>query len=586
MMNVCPHCGADNRPEARFCKQCSYTLPQPATASAAEHTCAHCGAAIRPGARFCKQCGHALPRCGHALLQSKKPNTGADTADRPICPRCGAHIRPEARFCSTCRHRLSPPHPTPDDSTPILQGQRSAGGQFIGARCGTGNLLPLTILIDRYLIMEKIAQGGMGAIYKAQDQRLQGKIVAVKEMSESAVAANDRERILGSFRREAELLARLEHPSLARVSDYFQQEERHYMVMEFIEGETLERTLKRQAEAFPEDQVLAWADQLCDVLSYLHRQDPKIIYRDMKPANVMVSNDSDYVKLIDFGIARFFKPGKRKDTVEFGTYGYAPPEQYGKSQTDERADVYALGATLHHLLTLRAPATKPFHFPPVRQLNPNVSRRVEAAIMKAVNSNKGKRHQSIDEMWEALLGEPPAQHRRSARKRTQSTITPGTLRTAPQALDFSKVVVGSKVADRCVVISLPAGERATLGADASWLRVHPRQISKNGHRVTVTLDTSRLRLGRLQLRGGWLRRWVGWHTRLLVPTEREMQAHIEIESKRGHNQRVPISVTVAPKPWRVLVGWTMAIVITVLEIAAVAGALVIVTVMGTTLFVE
>jgi len=629
-MNVCPHCGANNRPEARFCKQCSYALPQCSyalpqcshallergqalpqreTASTDEHTCAHCGAALRPGARFCKQCGTALhefdkpittaadsaaraacPHCGAPVRSTARfcPSCqGRLTAtSNAECPHCGAAIRPGARFCSTCSHRLSPIHQTPD--APVRQGRRPPG-----VRCGTGNLLPLTVLIDRYLIMEKIAQGGMGAIYKAQDKRLQGKVVAVKEVSESLVADSDRERILGSFRREAELLARLEHPSLVRVSDYFQQEERHYMVMEFIEGETLEKTLKGQSEAFTEDRVLAWADQLCDVLSYLHNQEPKIIYRDVKPANIMVPDDGDYVKLIDFGIARFFKPGKRRDTMEFGTYGYAPPEQYGKSQTDERADVYALGATLHHLLTLRPPAAKPFHFPPVRQLNPGVSPRVEAAIMKAVDSNKGKRHQSVEEMWEALLGKPPAQYRRRVPKRAGPAMAPGTLRTAPQALDFSKVVIGGKAADRCVVVSLPAGEQATLGADASWLRVHPRRIRENaaslpsdsGCKITVTLDTSRLRPGRLQLRGGWLRRWVGWHTRLLVPTEREVHAHLEIESKSGHKQRVPISATVAPQPWQVLVGWMIAIGVTVLEIAVVTGALVILTTKATP-FVE
>jgi len=578
-VNICPQCGTDNRPEARFCKQCAFALPQCAFAlpqcafalpqcarvedirpalpqhqsalpSAAALTCPHCGATLRPGARFCKQCG--------------KPVTATDAAaTHSTCPHCGAPTRPGARFCRTCSRPLSTAPPPPGARPPTQQ-----PGRF-----GTGNLLPLTILINRYVILEKIAQGGMGAVYKAQDRRLQGKVVAVKEMSESVIALTERKRILGSFQREAELLARLEHPNLVRVTDCFQEEERHYMVMEFIEGRTLEKMLAGRTDMFSEEQVLVWASQLCDVLSYLHSQEPKIIYRDVKPANAMVLDGIDTVKLIDFGIARFFKLGKRKDTMEFGTYGYAPPEQYGKSQTDERADIYALGAMLHQLLTLRDPVTRPFHFPPVHSLNPKVSRRVEAAIMKAVKGNKDKRHQSIKELWEALLGEIPARPRRAAPGPAIPSPIPGVLTTAPVTVDFSKVMVGDRVADRSVVVNFPAGEQATLDTDTPWLQVHPRSISKSGGQITVTLDTARLKPGRLRLRGGWLKRWVGWHTRFLVPAEQKVHAHIEIESESGHRQRVPISVTVVPQPWRVLIGWIMAIGATLLEMAAVVGAL-------------
>jgi serine/threonine protein kinase len=424
--------------------------------------------------------------------------------------------------------------------------------------------------------LEKIAQGGMGAIYKAQDQRLQGKVVAVKETSESAIAPAERARVLGSFQREAELLARLEHPNLVRVTDRFQEKERHYMVMEFIEGRTLADMLRGRIEPFPEEQVLAWADQLCDVLLYLHSQEPKIIYRDMKPANVMVLNGTDTVKLIDFGIARFFKPGKRRDTIEFGTDGYAPPEQYGKSQTDERADIYALGAMLHQLLTLRAPLTRPFRFPPVCTLNPKVSRRVEAAIAKAVEANKSKRHQSIEEFWEALLGE-----RLASREAAAAAPSPaaGTLSAAPATVDFLKVMVRGKAPDRFLVVSLPAGEQAVLETDTPWLQVHPRSISKSGSRVTVTLDTTRLKPGRLPLRGGWLKRWVGWPARFLVPAEQEVHAHVEIESESGHRQRVPISATVVPQAWRVRVGWIVAMGAILLELTIMVGVLGILAIM-------
>ena len=431
--------------------------------------------------------------------------------------------------------------------------------------------------------MEKIAQGGMGAIYKAQDKRLQGKIVAVKEMSESAIDLADREKILESFQREAELLARLEHPNLARVTDRFQEGERHYMVMEFIEGQTLEKMLERCTEPFPEDQVLVWAEQLCDVLAFLHSQEQKIIYRDVKPANVMVVDSTDDVKLIDFGIARFFKPGKRKDTIEFGTDGYAPPEQYGKAQTDERADIYALGATLHQLLTLRDPVTIPFKFPPARSLNSKVSRRVEATIAKAVQPNKDKRHQSMEEMRVALLGDEAAKRRRlptekkkpakPTRPSTAPPVVPGELVHTPAVVDFGMVLAGGDAPDQSLVLTFPAGEQATLSTDVPCLRVHPQIVSQRGGQVAITLDTTHLEPERLQLRGNWLRCWAGWHTCRLVPAGQQVHAHVEVKLKSGHGQRVPVSVTVVPQPWQVQIGWMMTVGAMLLEVAVIVGAL-------------
>ncbi len=424
----------------------------------------------------------------------------------------------------------------------------------------------------------------MGAIYKAQDKRLQGKIVAVKEMSESAIPPAEREQILKSFQREAELLAQLEHPNLARVTDRFQEGERHYIIMEFIEGQTLGKMLEGRTEPFPEDQVLVWAEQLCDVLTFLHGQKPKIIYRDVKPANVMVLNGSDEIKLIDFGIARFYKPGKRKDTIEFGTDGYAPPEQYGKSQTDERADLHALGAMLHQLLTLHDPVTVLFQFPRVRSLNSEVSRRVETAIAKAVQPNKDKRHQSIEEMRVALLGEeaakqprPPAKDKKKPTRTTRpSTVppsAPGKLTLTPALLDFGPVLGGGDASDQSLVVAFAAGEEATLSTDVPWLHVHPRSVSKRGSRVTVALDTPRLQAGRVQLRGNWLRRWAGWHTCRLVPAEQSARAHVKVELKSGYEQRVPVSVIVVPQRWQVQAGWAATIGAMLLEAAAVIGAL-------------
>ena len=147
---------------------------------------------------------------------------------------------------------------------------------------------------------------------------------------------------------------------------------------------------------------MMWADQICDVLSYLHSYNPPVIFRDLKPGNIMISPDEKTTKLIDFGIARVFKAGATKDTSKLGTPGYAPPEQFGKNQTDARSDIYALGALLHQLLTLRDPGTQVFSFPPVRSINPKVSPRVDQTIQKAVANNPDQRWQSAKEFWNAL----------------------------------------------------------------------------------------------------------------------------------------------------------------------------------------
>lgn len=436
-------------------------------------------------------------------------------------------------------------------------------------------MLPLTILVGRYVIMEKIAQGGMGAVYKAQDKRLQGKIIAVKEMSESIIASRERKRVLESFQREAELLARLSHPNLVRVSDRFQEGERHYMVMEFIEGQTLQKMLQGRSDSFPEKQVLDWAGQLCSVLAYLHSQKPKIIYRDIKPANVMVLDGSGQVKLIDFGIARFYKLGQQKDTIEFGTDGYAPPEQYGKAQTDERADVYALGAMLHQLLTLREPITRPFHFPAVRSLNSTASRRVEAAIAAAVQADKEERHQSMDAMLSALLKEGAARKQKPRKKRKMSAppAAPGKLRPIPDWVNFGEIIVGGSAPAQALTFTLPAGEQATFSTDAPWLHIRPHKISKQGEQATITLDAAHLKSGKLQLSGGGVKRWVGLHTRLLVPAEQEMGANVEITLQSGYKQLVPVSATIVPPVQRVQFRWVVTVGLILIEVAVVAIAL-------------
>jgi serine/threonine-protein kinase len=277
-------------------------------------------------------------------------------------------------------------------------------------RFGTGMMPSRSILNNRYIILQKIAQGGMSAIYRAIDKQRPGVTWAIKEMSETAISPGDRAETVEAFRREAVMLRALDHPNMVRVVDVFRDPDkrRWYMVMEFIEGKTLLQIMEESPGLLPERRVLSWAAQICDVLHFLHTQSPPIIYRDMKPGNVMEQDGNGVCKVIDFGIARFWKPGRTKDTLILGTPGYAPPEQYGKGQTQAASDVYALGATLHHLLTGRDPESKPFKFPPVRQLNPRVSPRTEAVIRKATQIKPADRYQTIAAFKTALLPPEPA----------------------------------------------------------------------------------------------------------------------------------------------------------------------------------
>ena len=269
----------------------------------------------------------------------------------------------------------------------------------------TGRLPTAAILSGRYRIVKKLGQGGMGAVYLASDTRLQGKQWAIKEMTDAGITdPAERQIALESFRQEAHMLATLDHTNLPKVMDFFTEGGNQYLVMEFVQGMTLEQELESAGGPLQERKVLGWADQLCDVLEYLHAQKPTIVFRDLKPGNIMVQPNGR-IKLIDFGIARHFKPGQSKDTHAFGTPGYSPPEQHGKGQTDARSDVYALGATLHHLLTGLDPDISPFHFDPTRRLNPAISASVGQAIDRAAQMKVDERWQTMKSFHRALIGE-------------------------------------------------------------------------------------------------------------------------------------------------------------------------------------
>src|SRR5436305_6984252 len=242
----------------------------------------------------------------------------------------------------------------------------------------------------------------MGAVYKASDTRLDDRLVAIKEMSKAGLPAAGLEEAEAAFEREARLLGKLLHPNLPRIHDHFTENDRSYLVMDFIDGETLEEYLeKRGHDPLPVEQVLDWAEQLCDVLSYLHNHQPPIIFRDLKPANVMIS-ESGHIFLIDFGIARIFKPGKSHDTVALGSPGFAAPEQYGKAQSSPRSDIYSLGALLHNLLTGVDPSEQPFFFRPASQLNPKVSPTLEQLLQQMLEMKAENRPESVQDVLKVL----------------------------------------------------------------------------------------------------------------------------------------------------------------------------------------
>lgn len=268
-------------------------------------------------------------------------------------------------------------------------------------------------LQGRYNIIQFVSQGGMAAVYLGADTRLGNRHVAVKEMNPANLPPSDQQWAITAFQQEAQVLAGLNHPAIARVVDFFQEGPFWYLVMEYVAGEALDAALHRFPRGLAEEQVLNWASQLGSALDYLHQQYPPVIFRDLKPGNVMVQPDGT-LKLIDFGIARYFKPGQNQDTLRLGTPGYAAPEQYGRGQTDARSDVYSFGVLLHQLLTGYDPALTPMNLPAARTLRPDISPRVAQAVEQAMRADPSQRYASVREFAAALgisisgvLGPPP-----------------------------------------------------------------------------------------------------------------------------------------------------------------------------------
>ena len=263
------------------------------------------------------------------------------------CAQCGAANPLHAKFCPVCGQSVNA------QSQSSVRFQEGSSDTYPSVPSGD------RLLKKRYQIVAQIGSGGYGKVYKAIDTEFANRSVAIKEMLQRGLSEQEIAEGTEAFKRESLMLATLTHPNLPSIYDYFTEEGRYYLVMSFIEGGTLDDYVRTKGGLLPVEKVLQIGIQLATVLSFLHTRKPPIIFRDLKPSNVMRTPDGQ-IYLIDFGIARHFKHGKVKDTAILGSPGYAAPEQYGRAQTSPQTDIYSLGALLHYLLTGIDPSLAPF----------------------------------------------------------------------------------------------------------------------------------------------------------------------------------------------------------------------------------
>jgi serine/threonine-protein kinase len=401
--------------------------------------CIECGATVAVGESFCGGCGTQQPAVAasaSALLGQASddltPTQGEVTQEEAVevnesAPEADRHTgqlsdeaggaRKQPVEAATVRRSTDPTTISSDllggSSTDDVKSQKTSSVPHKGTTGGhqptIKQLDPGTVLNGRYEIARRIGGGGMGAVYVAKDRNLGDASRAVKEMVEAHLDPAQHEKAIGDFKRESLLLTSLEHPSIPTIYDYFYDESlgRFYLVMKYISGGDLASRLRNAPGGrIDEKTVTDWGMQVADVLHYLHSRPKQIIYRDLKPANLMIDGNSGRVMLIDFGIARWVKQ-EEKGVTAVGTMGYAPPELFA-GRVEPRSDVYSLGATMFHLLTGSDPQDNPlliFDFaknPRPRQITPSLSSEIEQILMRAVEYKPEDRFVSAGEMRDAL----------------------------------------------------------------------------------------------------------------------------------------------------------------------------------------
>ena len=371
--------------------------------------CAECGAEMAPEENFCGKCG---ARQSQHLAGNASPSVESAPDLDAVAGSTFGNMPAE----SSSPESSSPGIQQPSGSTGQLsddRGQTSAAVEGSDARpqkkSKSSALPPGKVLNNRYEVVRRIGGGGMGAVYLAKDRNLGDAPRAVKEMIQSHIDEAQHEKAIADFKRESLLLTALEHPSIPTIYDYFYDDvsARFYLVMKYIPGGDLSARLRKAAGGrVDEVSVSEWGIQIADVLYYLHTRAQPIIYRDLKPANLMIDSNTNRVMLIDFGIARWVNR-QEKGVTAVGTMGYAPPELFS-GQADPRVDIYSLGATMFHLLTGADPQDNPlliFDFsknPRPRQINPGLSSEMEQILMRAVEYKPEQRFQSGAEMRDVL----------------------------------------------------------------------------------------------------------------------------------------------------------------------------------------
>ena len=379
--------------------------------------CGKCGSLQNSGDPFCRTCGASLARPQTSSSTGQQyPGTGRQSSLLTGQQFQGTRQQPTPstgqQFQGT-RQRLTP---STGQQFPGITGQPSpsTGQQYPGTGQqpfpstgqqpfpsigqqypGTGRQPPGKILHDRYRLIQIIGQGGMGAVYIAHDVQLGNRLVALKEMSMSRLELQEVPRAIQQFQQEAYLLASLQHPNLPTIYEYFSEDGRWYLVMSYINGQNLQACLDQTpGRKFAVNEAVRISIELCTVLNYLHTYTPQIIFRDLKPLNILMTSTGQ-IYLIDFGIARHFKADQTRDTTYYYSVGYAAPEQYGTSQTSARSDIYSLGATLHQMLSGLHPANKPFHFAPLNVLDSTIPEPLAKLVAKMVEMDEESRPASV-----------------------------------------------------------------------------------------------------------------------------------------------------------------------------------------------
>jgi eukaryotic-like serine/threonine-protein kinase len=421
-MSFCHECGAKVAPDDPFCGNCgAVQLPASPAPSAPIPASMSAAAAAQP---FASQMDDTESPDVKKASESAPPDAEeSSTAEASQETEAPAPIPQADSQASNEQAASDAPSPAQEDSAegrttgevveeenaqpPV--GETARAGSTGGRKPASTQLEPGIALNNRYEIVRRIGGGGMGAVYLAKDRHLGDAPRAVKEMVESHLDPTQHEKAIGDFKRESLLLTSLEHPSIPTIYDYFYDEEkgRFYLVMKYISGGDFAGRLRNAPNGRIDEKTVAdWGMQVADVLDYLHKRPKPIIYRDLKPANLMIDGNTGRVMLIDFGIARWVAP-QEKGVTAVGTMGYAPPELFS-GKVEPRSDIYSLGATMFHLITGSDPQDNPlliFDFtknPRPRQINPSLSSEMERILMRAVEYKPEGRFRSAAEMRDVL----------------------------------------------------------------------------------------------------------------------------------------------------------------------------------------